>query len=222
MKQLSAQNWIYFFIITLVVACVNNGSKKQFEISGTITNGTAKTVYLEEQPPGGTQGTIVDSSVIAKDGSYKLKTAAKESLIYNLRLDKSEFPVAAVINDVPNMTLNVVLRSGSNEFTDKYDVQGSPASQQMKDFMYAFNNYLQQIYPLAVLSDSLHKQNAPDSAFEQIRRNGKLMRISSKVFHSVVLQKQIMLLFIFLNLDITREQLTREVSVLNQYRKKKN
>ncbi len=101
----------------------------------------------------------------------------------------SGFPIAALINDVPRMTLNVVLKPGSNEFADKYDVKGSPASQQMKDFMYAFNNYLQEIYPLAVRGDSLRKLGVPDSAFESIKNEWKTIANKIKSFTLAGLSK---------------------------------
>jgi peroxiredoxin len=163
MKQFIVQKWICVFIITAFAACVRTGSKKQFEVSGTFTNSTAKMVYLEEVPAGSTQGTIVDSSVITKDGHYTVKADTKESLVYNLRLDQNSFPVAAVINDVPKMTLNVELSKGNNQFADKYEVKGSPVSQEMKDFMYTFNNDLQEIYFISLRIDSLHKNNPTDS-----------------------------------------------------------
>jgi peroxiredoxin len=147
----------------MVAACSDKSAEKKFQLSGVITNSTAKMVYLEEVPAGSTQGTIVDSSFIAKDGRYKLKTDTKESLIYNLRLDQNVFPVAAVINDVPAIILNVSLSKNDNQFADSYEVKGSAASQAMKEFMYAFNNDLQQIYVLSRKVDSLKRSNTPDS-----------------------------------------------------------
>jgi len=163
MKPLTKRGWIYVFIAILFVACKND-SKKQFEVSGAIKNSNAKTVYLEEVPAGSNQGTIVDSSAVSKDGHYKLKAGTKESVVYNLRLDQNNFPLAAVINDVPTITLNIELSKENNQFAEKYDVKGSPASQEMKDFMYAFNNELQKIYVISMQMDSLHKQGTPDSA----------------------------------------------------------
>ena len=198
MKQFSVKQWIYVFIIAVFAACGRSESKKLFEVSGTITNSTAKMIYLEEVPPGSNQATVVDSFALAKDGSYKLKADAKESLIYNLRLDKSSFPVASLINDVPKMTLDVVLRAGSNEFADTYEVKGSQASQQMKDFMYAFNNYLQEIYPLAVRGDSLRKLAVHDSAYESIRQEWKNIADKIKTFTLSSLSKtDIAALYIF-------------------------
>jgi peroxiredoxin len=154
---------MYLFVAVVFVACAEDASKTQFEISGTITNSTAKKIYLEEVPAGGVQGMIVDSAIIDKDGRYELKAEAKEALIYNLRLDQNMYPVTAVINDVPKMTLNIGLSKENSQFAEKYDVKGSPASQQMKDFMYAFNNDLQKIYFLSRQADSLRQNNAPDS-----------------------------------------------------------
>lgn len=157
------RRWIYMVIAVVLVGCADNSSKKQFEISGTITNSTAKKVYLEEVPAGNMQATVVDSAIINKDGRYELKADAKEALIYNLRLDQNAYPVAAVINDVPKLTLNIGLSKENNQFAEKYEVKGSTASQQMKDFMYAFNNDLQKIYFLGRQVDSLQQNNASDS-----------------------------------------------------------
>jgi peroxiredoxin len=173
MKQFTMRKWIYIPVLILFIACKDNSAKKQFKISGVITNSTAKKVYLEEVPAGSTQGAIVDSSAIGKDGKYKLKADAKESLIYNLRLDQSIYPVAAVINDVPEMELNVELSKENNQFADKYEIKGSPISQEMKDFMYTFNNYLQKIYILSHRIDSLKKSNTPDSVIAPLLEEQK-------------------------------------------------
>jgi peroxiredoxin len=174
-------------IAIVLVGCADDTSKKQFEINGTITNSTAKIVYLEEVPAGNMQATVVDSAIIDKDGHYKLKADAKEALIYNLRLDQNVYPVAAVINDVPKLTLNIGLSKENSQFAEKYEVKGSPASQQMKDFMYAFNNDLQKIYFLGRQADSLQQNNAPDSiiiplATEQQALSEKLRNYSITSF----------------------------------------
>ncbi len=46
MKRFTVLNWTWLLVITLFVACNQPGAKKQFEVSGTITNSTAKRVYL--------------------------------------------------------------------------------------------------------------------------------------------------------------------------------
>lgn len=167
MKQFTVSQCIYIFIVTLLIAC-SGDAEKQFEISGIIANNTAKMVYLVELPAGSTQGTIVDSSVIGKDGGYKLKTDSKESLLYSIRLDQNEFPAAYLINDVPKVTVNVELARQNSQFAVQYEVKGSPASREMKDFMATFDKDLQKMYFISREADSLHKMNAPDSSIEPL------------------------------------------------------
>ena len=164
MERFTLRRWIYVFIAILFVSCKDNGAEKNFEISGTITNiKNVKKVYLEELPAGSLQGTIVDSSAIDKEGRYKLKAGAKESVLYSIRLDQNEYPVASVINDVSKIRVDIELNSQNNQFADKYEVKGSPASQAMKDFIFTIDKDLQRIYSISRQADSLKRINTPDS-----------------------------------------------------------
>ena len=186
MKALTKRGWVYVCTAFLAIACKNE-TKKQFEVSGTIKNSNAKMVYLEEVSAGSSQGTIVDSATVGKDGHYKLKTGAKESVVYNLRLDQNNFPLAAVINDVSKITLDVELSKENNQFAEKYEVKGSPVSQEMKDFMYSFNNDLQKIYVISREIDSLHKLGTPDSVLmpQAMQRTQLADKIRSSALESV-------------------------------------
>jgi peroxiredoxin len=158
--------------VAVLASCKNKAtSEKGFAVTGTITNNTAKVVYLEEIPITTMQPTIVDSFVLDKNGKYELKTGLKEATLYNLRLDKSQYPVATVINDVPAMTLDVKFSKENNQFAESYEVKNSKASQQMKDFMLAFNTKLQEIFYNSQQADSLTKANAPDTAFRRVQAN---------------------------------------------------
>lgn len=157
------RKWGYAILAIVWVACSDKSSEKKFEISGVVANSTAKMIYLEELPAGSSQGIIVDSSHISKEGGYTLKAEKKESLIYGLRLDKNDYAVSYVINDVPKITLNIELNKLNNQYADKIEVKGSPASQAMKDFIAEYNNDLQKIYVLSRQADSLRNMSAPDS-----------------------------------------------------------
>lgn len=154
-------------VISLVVltgiSCKNSANDKKFTVSGVISNSTAKMIYLEKVPSASMQPTIADSAVIEKNGKFSLKADAGESVVFNLRLDKNMYPVASVINDVQKVQLNIQLSKENNEFAEKYEVEGSPASLQMKDYMYAFNNDLQQIFILTKKVDSLKNAGLADS-----------------------------------------------------------
>ena len=148
---------------TLIISCSGASSEKTFSVAGTISNNTAKMIYLEKIPAGGAQPMVTDSSQIGNDGKFSLEGEMGESVIYNLRLDQKRYPVVSVINDVEKIRLSIFLNKDNNEFAEKYEVEGSPASQKMKDFLFTFNRSLQEIFPLARQIDSLHRLGASDS-----------------------------------------------------------
>lgn len=150
----------------LFFSCKNDG-KKTFTVSGKITNSLGKIVYLEEVPIGTMRPTIMDSAKLQNDGSFSLKTETNESSIYNVRLDNSMYPLAAVINDVASVKLNISMSKANPEFAEKYEVSGSSASQSMKDFMTTFNGKLQNIFAKTKEFDSLHNGVSNDSLINQ-------------------------------------------------------
>jgi peroxiredoxin len=139
----------------------DSGGKK-FNISGVITNNNAKMIYLEQVPASQMRAILADSATIGKDGKYSLNASANESVVFNIRLDKNSYPVASVINDVPKLTLDIKLNKES-QFADSYDVKGSPASQQMKDYMLSINNDLMKMYTTLMKADSLQKVGVVDT-----------------------------------------------------------
>lgn len=157
-------------VLTAVVAmivlasCTGKSGEKKFEVNGTITNNPAKIIYLEEIPMASMQRIVIDSVVVGKDGKYALKAEMAEDRVYNLRLDQNQYPLAAVINDAPKITVDATFAKENTQFAEKYDVKGSTASQQMKDFMIAFNNKLQAIFYNDTQTDTLQKNGGSDSA----------------------------------------------------------
>ena len=164
---------VVFIIIATLISCARKTSSKKFEVSGTISNNTAKMIYLEEIPVATMQRIIVDSAIVGKDGKYKLKTDAKEASVYNLRLDQSVYPIAAIINDTPKIAVDVELSKENNQFAESYEVKGSTTSKKMKDFMYAFNNKLQDIFYNSKRTDSLQKAGATDSTIFSLQNERK-------------------------------------------------
>ncbi|MET0392439.1 MAG: TlpA disulfide reductase family protein [Chitinophagaceae bacterium] len=154
---------LFFGLAAGMFACTRTGTGKKFSVSGVITNNTSRMVYLEEVPAAGIQPMLVDSVLIGKDGRFSLTATPKESVVFNLRLDQSRYPVASVINDVPAITLNIRLSTANKEFADTYEVKNSPASQQMKDFMLMLNNNLRDIYTSTTRLDTLQQGGATDS-----------------------------------------------------------
>ncbi len=145
------------------VACKDKKTEKGFEVSGVIKNNPAKMIYLEEIPMTTMQRMVIDSMSLGNDGKYKLKAPEAEARVYNLRLDQNNYPLAAVINDAGKITVDAVFNKENSQFAETYEVKGSVASSQMKEFMTAFNTKLQDIFFSDKKADSLQKAGAPDS-----------------------------------------------------------
>lgn len=157
-------NKIFILALTVIIltAC-NNSDKNNFTITGKVNNASGKMVYLEEVSIGTMRPVIVDSAELKNDGGFSIETETGESAIYNLRLSNGTYPVASVINDVPKVAIDVTMSKENNQFSEKYEVKGSPASETMKNFMATFNQKLQNIFVQASTIDSLHKVNTADS-----------------------------------------------------------
>ena len=171
-------------VIMILGSCTSKPSEKKFRVSGMIVNNPAQIIYLEEIPMATMQRIITDSAVLGKDGKYELKADMAEDRVYNLRLDQNEYPMAAVINDALKITVDATFAKENTQFAEKYDVKGSAASQQMKDFMIAFNSKLQVIFYNDTQADSLRVNGASDSILlslqnENIRLSGEAKNILS-------------------------------------------
>ncbi len=176
-------------VTTALISCKEKSTEKIFEVNGTITNNSAKMIYLEQLPMATMQAMLVDSAVVGKDGSYALKAGAEEASVFNLRLDKSNYPFAAVINDVKKLTVDVTFSKDNKEFPDKYEVKGSEASNQMKEFMVAFNNKLQAIFFKDRTIDSLQKTKGTDSLLLALQYEQMTIAADIKTLFDAALKK---------------------------------
>lgn len=169
-------------MVVALVSCKEKSSEKKFVVNGALVNNTARMIYLDEIPMATMQRTVVDSAVIEKNGKYKLEAGTEEARVYSLRVDDNPTPLADIINDVSNITVDITLNKENNKFVEKYEVKGSEASTQMKDFIYAFNEKLQSIYQNDIKTDSLRKAGASDSTLtilqdERIRIAGETKKL---------------------------------------------
>lgn len=175
-------------VLSLLASCKGKKDSNLFEVKGTITNNTARMIYLEEVPMVTMKGVTVDSAEVGKDGKYKLKTPLTEARVYNLRLDQNQYPIAMIINDNPSLVVDAVFNKANNQFVESYEVKGSPVSVQLKEFMTGFNTRLQTIFPLARQADSLRQLNAPDSAYASLSAEGTRISGDLKNFTSTTIK----------------------------------
>lgn len=163
----------HFLVMVLLalftVSCNKKSTGKAgMKITGTITSSPVKIIYLEEIPMTTMQPVLLDSATIDSKGNYSLKAPKAEASVYNIRLEGSAYPLAGVINDADKITVDATFNKQNNQFAEKYEIKGSPVSQQMKDFMAEVNVKLQSIFTNNKMIDSLQKVGAKDSAISAI------------------------------------------------------
>ena len=155
--------FIIFSFLLVIISCKNEGKTGKLAVSGKIEKSTAKMVYLEEVPMSTMQRIVVDSSTLGEDGKYELSAEPREHSVFNLRLAGWDFPIASVVNDASKITINAKFSDDRGQVINDYEVKGSKASEQLKDFMKSFNSELQKIYFISMRGDSLQKAGAGDS-----------------------------------------------------------
>lgn len=167
-KILYMKKILFVTIVAISLFACKNEGKNSFTVSGKITNANGKMVYLEEVPIGSMRPTIIDSTTLNSDGTFKMETETGEAAIYNVRIDQNNFPVASVINDAPSVEIDVVMNKANNQYSEKYNVKGSKGSERMKNYITALNEKLQAIFTGTAKIDSLRRLNTPDSLIQPV------------------------------------------------------
>lgn len=141
--------------LVVLFSCGRNTQEGLFSVSGAVKGIPAAKVYLEEVPMATMQRMVVDSAMLGKDGSYTLQTAASEEKIYNIRIDKQDYPAASLINDAKQIELNIFFNPDNSQLPDRYEVSGTEASKILQQYMLRFNTQLQQTFVLRRSIDSI-------------------------------------------------------------------
>jgi peroxiredoxin len=150
-------------LLLFLAACKDKDSNK-FEIEGTVKNATASVVYLEEASISNMQPVIVDSARINKNGKFALDAASGEENIYLLRFNDNPNPFATLINDTKDLDITADPTNPKQPYT----VKGSPASQQLQDYLTQSNEQLTQIYTTSLQLDSLRQQGLGDTVLTAV------------------------------------------------------
>ena len=149
---------LLYIPLLFLFACKQQDSKN-FEVTGTVKNATANTIFLEEIHFDNTPPVIVDSAKLKANGSFELNTKAKEETIYDLRLGQTPYPFVTLINDAKKVTVTADLNSQQEPYT----VKGSQASEALRDYLFTTGIKMRSIYNQDRLIDSIQKRKVKDS-----------------------------------------------------------
>src|SRR5215213_5435376 len=153
----------FYFLFTLGLFACNHKKGSPFTVEGTVKNSNGRKVFLEESAADGSRPIVIDSSVIEKDGSFKLTTLTQEENIYSLRSDETKFPFALLVNDSRKVTVHADPANQLNPYT----VKGSKASEGIIDFDKNLNQQTAIIYQAGKNFDSLNKLHTNNSVFQK-------------------------------------------------------
>jgi peroxiredoxin len=156
---------LIFFLPVFLFTCKQE-SKNNFDITGRVMNAPSKKIYLEETPVGSSQSVIVDSSDLASDGSFHLKTNPKEESLYSLYLKDGESNLGFFINDAAAVKINADINK--NEFV----VEGSAATNSLKRFTDDADKKWQALSQLQNQLNLIQGTGGSDSIIFSLRTEG--------------------------------------------------
>lgn len=127
MNLLKSSSILVVLVLLLATSCKN---EPHFVVEGIVSGAHGDTLYLEKR--GLTKITVLDSAIIAEDGSFKIKGLAQEyPELYLLRLKNQ------VINLSVDSVETIRVESTKEGFALDYKVEGSDASARIKDILLA-------------------------------------------------------------------------------------
>lgn len=164
--------WLLLIAVAMMTACSNKdkdvlevkGSLEHVEqiaanYPGVVSNGLVK-LALYEIPMGGEAAPVLlDTLTIpVTQKNFRLKGAAlNNGALYNLTI--GDGPVLPLINDSKQIEVAIDFSNKSRFYT----VQGSPASEQLKDFIFTYNDQRSSVEKQMQALDSLKHFQAGDS-----------------------------------------------------------
>ncbi len=139
------RNIIYFIILLLSLASC--GKKSNFTISGKLSGGEGKTVYLSKLLLSSQSGS--DSVKLNSQGEFQLKGNCSTPTFYLLKLSKKSFITLLV-----DSTEQVVISGSYGNFTRDYGVKGSIGSESLRDLDNRFYHAKNQLDSLQKLIEA--------------------------------------------------------------------
>lgn len=143
--------------LLILLGCKESG-QDTFTVDGSIKNGGAQIVYLEETAMNGSNPVIVDSAKLDKSGKFELSTLSKGETIFNLRLAGQTYPLVSLINDAEKVTVTVDPTS-----KEVYTIKGSEASEALRSYLFTSGEQLRGLYNSSRAVDSMQQAGVSDS-----------------------------------------------------------
>ena len=164
-----------FVVLCAAAAAMCGCQSSKVKISGRIVGTEPRNIYLEEVTP--LRQTIVDSTVLAADGSYlfRLRDIAASPSLYNVVYDNERIPLLVEGGD--RVTVN-----SAGSVVRNYTVEGSAESELLREFYQAFVVGAQHLDEIASrfaepnLSEERHRELMKEYTDEYFRIRREQLR----------------------------------------------
>lgn len=162
-QKIINQITVVMLVLFVLTGCKEK-TKGRFEVVVNYKNAASMMqpnlrILLEEIPYGGNAAPqILDSAGLKENnGTITLKGNAKEEGVYQVVIENG--PSLIIVNDADRITIDLDISKRDNYYT----VTGSPASQQLREFIYKYSERSFSINNTLMELDSLKQMNASDS-----------------------------------------------------------
>ena len=147
---------LFILVAFLLVVAGCKSKKTYFEIKGKILHAKGTKLSLKQLSIGLQNPVMLDTSSIAKDGSFDLKTFMPYGQdLYVLSIDNG--PDVYLVNDEASITLKLDV-----DHYKEYTLEGSPASKQLHSFLDAYTPKYKTLIAEVSTYDSIQKSEASD------------------------------------------------------------
>ena len=165
------QNLAIVIFVVFVMGC-DEEQKNSLTVTGTLKNvqqvqslypgvfkGDSLKIYLYEVPFGADANPLqIDTAFVSKsDGNFSLSGFTRSEGLYDIMIEGG--PIIPLVNDVNNITVEIDLLNKERY----YSVQGSPASEQLRDFVFSYSERSGSANVAFKRLDSLKLSQASDS-----------------------------------------------------------
>lgn len=166
-------NLLFFAFICLILSLSSCTDKKHFKISGTISEASGSTLYLEKE--GLLQTSIIDSCVLKADGSYSFKAKRPDTPeFYRLRIKQADILFA--IDSCEHLTINAAAKNMATGYT----VEGSLPSSNIRELRLSLINLQNKI-------NVLLKQRTPQNEAQTTAALDSAINMHKKLAQKIVL-----------------------------------
>ncbi len=197
-------NKLSILIVALVFAFSSCSNPNEFTIKGKMTNSTIKTISLDEI--GERELVPFDSATIDADGNFLFEGKIKEAKFFLIKVGQEYITLFVQPKD------NISLELEEGHLSEKYVVDGSEASAEIRDFNVFLYGNLMKLDAIGKVYQEARAAQKIDSVKDEIDAQLKVLVDSQKKYSKEFIERNMGSL---INIYIIHQQFPPQQPILN-------